>query len=140
MIPGLNNASIVRYGVMHRNTYINSPLHLNNSYQFIKRPDLFFAGQVTGVEGYVESSASGLLAGINMAKYVKGEAIYNLSNETMMGALAYYVSHASSDSFQPMNINFGIVKSMDNVKKKDRKQAYGERALEKIKEELCQEI
>lgn len=140
MIPGLNNASIVRYGVMHRNTYINSPLHLNNGYQFIKRPDLFFAGQVTGVEGYVESSASGLLAGINMAKYVKGEAIYNLSNETMMGALAYYVSHASSDSFQPMNINFGIVKSMDNVKKKDRKQAYGERALEKIKEELCQEI
>ena len=88
----------------------------------------------------MESSASGLLAGINMAKYVKGEAIYNLSNETMMGALAYYVSHASSDSFQPMNINFGIVKSMDNVKKKDRKQAYGERALEKIKEELCQEI
>ena len=140
MIPGLENASIVRYGVMHRNTYINSPLHLNNKYQFIKKPDLFFAGQITGVEGYVESCASGLYVGINMAKYIKGEPMYDLSNETMIGALAYYVANANSDNFQPMNVNFGIVKPLHNIKKKDRKEAYGKRALEKIKEELWQEI
>ena len=140
MIPGLENASIVRYGVMHRNTYINSPLHLNDKYQFIKKPDLFFAGQITGVEGYVESCASGLYVGINMAKYIKGEPMYDLSNETMIGALAYYVANANSDNFQPMNVNFGIVKPLHNIKKKDRKEAYGKRALEKIKEELWQEI
>ncbi len=140
MIPGLENASIVRYGVMHRNTYINSPLHLNNKYQFIKKPDLFFAGQITGVEGYVESCASGLYVGINMAKYIKGEPMYDLSNETMIGALAYYVANANSENFQPMNVNFGIVKPLHNIKKKDRKEAYGKRALEKIKEELWQEI
>ncbi|HCY06635.1 MAG TPA: FADH(2)-oxidizing methylenetetrahydrofolate--tRNA-(uracil(54)-C(5))-methyltransferase TrmFO [Erysipelotrichaceae bacterium] len=140
MIPGLENASIVRYGVMHRNTYINSPLHLNDKYQFIKKPDLFFAGQITGVEGYVESCASGLYVGINMAKYIKGEPMYDLSNETMIGALAYYVANANSENFQPMNVNFGIVKPLHNIKKKDRKEAYGKRALEKIKEELWQEI
>ena len=139
LIPGLANASIVRYGVMHRNTYINSPLHLNSSYQFKNKESLFFAGQITGVEGYVESSASGLLAGINMANYVLGKPLYSLDNKTMIGALAYYVSHANPDNFQPMNINFGIVEQL-KTKKKDRKQAYADRALEEIRVQLCNEI
>ncbi len=133
MIPGLENASIVRYGVMHRNTYINSPLVLRPTYQFKERDDLFFAGQMTGVEGYVESAASGLLAGINLAKIMSGKEAVVLPDTCMMGAMAHYITHTSSTNFQPMNANFGIMRLEKNVKKHERKEAYGKQALEVMK-------
>ncbi len=138
MIPGLENAEIVRYGVMHRNTYMNSPVCLNEGYQFKDRKDLFFAGQMTGVEGYIESAASGMLAGINLAHVVNGEGICRPGVETMIGAMAHYVTHADPNHFQPMNANFGIMHLKENVKKKDRKSAYAPQALqiiERLKEE-----
>ena len=140
LIPGLENAKFARYGVMHRNTFINSTKILNSTYQMRNNKNIFFAGQITGVEGYVESCASGLLAGINMAKHIKGEKMYELDNSTMIGAMAYYISHGNSDNFQPMNANFGILKNIDGVKKHERKSAYVTRAIKTLKEELCQEI
>ena len=140
LIPGLENAKFARYGVMHRNTFINSTKILNSTYQMRNNKNIFFAGQITGVEGYVESCASGLLAGINMAKHIKGEKMYELDNSTMIGAIAYYVSHGNTDNFQPMNANFGILKNIDGVKKHERKSAYVTRAIKTLKEELCQEI
>ena len=110
LIPGLEKANIVRYGVMHRNTYINSKKLLNKGYQLIKNPNIFFAGQMTGVEGYVESASSGLIAGINMARFLEGKDILDLDATTAIGALANYISyHAEieqSDTFEPMNVNF----------------------------------
>ncbi len=129
MIPGLENAEIVRYGVMHRNTYMNSPVVLNEGYQSKNRNDLFFAGQMTGVEGYIESAASGMLAGINLAHVMNGEEICKPGVETMIGAMAHYVTHADPNHFQPMNANFGIMHLKENVKKKDRKAAYAPQAL-----------
>ena len=134
MIPGLENAEIVRYGVMHRNTYICSPIYLRETYQFKDRDDLFFAGQMTGVEGYVESAASGMLAGINMAHVLKGEEPVVLGVNTMMGAMAHYITHADPSHFQPMNANFGIMHLEGEVKKKDRKAAYAPQALKIIQE------
>ncbi|MBQ6221400.1 MAG: methylenetetrahydrofolate--tRNA-(uracil(54)-C(5))-methyltransferase (FADH(2)-oxidizing) TrmFO [Solobacterium sp.] len=134
MIPGLEHAEIIRYGVMHRNSYINSPQCLNESYQCRLRGDLFFAGQITGVEGYVESTASGLLAGINMARYLKGQKMFCPGPYTMIGAMSYYVSHASAENFQPMNANFGIMNLKENVKKKERKDAYAPQSLAILKE------
>ena len=134
MVPGLENAEIVRYGVMHRNTYINSPLMLRETYQYRDRDDLFFAGQMTGVEGYIESAASGMLAGINLAHVLKGEECVRPGNETMIGAMAYYITHADPDHFQPMNANFGIMHLAGNVKKKDRKAAYAPQSLALITE------
>lgn len=119
-IPGLENANIVRYGVMHRNTFINSPKILNPTLQTRKRPDLFFAGQITGTEGYTESIATGLLAGLNMAKYLKGEDFIYLSKETMLGALCNYISDEEHKKFQPINSNWGIVAPIE-LPKKDRK-------------------
>ncbi|HRM23573.1 MAG TPA: methylenetetrahydrofolate--tRNA-(uracil(54)-C(5))-methyltransferase (FADH(2)-oxidizing) TrmFO, partial [Enterococcus aquimarinus] len=113
MIPGLENAEIVRYGVMHRNSFMNSPELLEQTYQSKKRSDLFFAGQMTGVEGYVESAASGLLAGRNAVRLIKGEELITLPRETAMGSLAYYITHASGKNFQPMNVTFGIVEELD---------------------------
>ena len=144
LIPGLENANIVRYGVMHRNTYINSKKLLNNGYQLLKNPNIFFAGQMTGVEGYVESAASGLIAGINMARYLEGKENLNLNSKTAIGSLSNYISNhegiESPDSFDPMNVNFGIFDSLEkNVYKKERKKAYADRALlelNKIIEEL----
>ena len=134
LIPGLENAEIVRYGVMHRNTYIDSPKLLNKGYQLIKNPNIFFAGQMTGVEGYVESASSGLIAGINMARMLEGKPILDLDSTTSSGALACYISTYHSE-FNPMNVNFGIFTPLDSsTKKKDRKTAYVERALTKIKE------
>lgn len=133
MIPGLEKASIVRYGVMHRNTYINSPLVLKATYQYKERDDLFFAGQMTGVEGYVESAASGLLSGINLARVIKGKEALILPDTCMMGAMANYITHASSKNFQPMNANFGIMSLEKNVRKHERKEAYGKQALEVMK-------
>lgn len=109
MIPGLQNAKIIRYGQMHRNSYINSPVLLNEFYQAKDQPDLFFAGQMTGVEGYVESAGSGLVAGLMMASRYAGKAMQALPPQTMLGAMAHYISHASKKEFQPMNANFGIL-------------------------------
>ncbi len=109
MIPGLENAEFLRYGVMHRNTYLNSPELLTADYSMRTRPNVFFAGQMTGVEGYVESAGSGLVAGINAARRAKGEAPFLYPEETMLGAMAAYVSRGGVGAFTPMNANFGIV-------------------------------
>lgn len=137
LIPGLEKANIVRYGVMHRNTYINSKKLLNKGYQLIKNPNIFFAGQMTGVEGYVESASSGLIAGINMAKFLEGKDILDLDATTAIGALANYISYHAEieqpDTFEPMNVNFGIFNALEGkVYKKERKMAYAKRALENL--------
>lgn len=135
LIPGLENAKIVRYGVMHRNSFINSPLALVNTYQTKKNGNIFFAGQITGVEGYVESAASGLAASINMLKMLKGEALKPLPAETMMGAMVNYITHTSSVNFQPMNANFGLLPELGyKHKKKDRKMLYSQRALKAMED------
>ncbi|MEK3978091.1 FADH(2)-oxidizing methylenetetrahydrofolate--tRNA-(uracil(54)-C(5))-methyltransferase TrmFO [Psychrobacillus sp. FSL K6-2836] len=108
LIPGLENVEIVRYGVMHRNTFINSPYVLEPTYQLKANNQIFFAGQMTGVEGYVESAGSGLLAGINAAKLAKGEELVVLPAETALGSMARYITEANPKNFQPMNINFGL--------------------------------
>ncbi len=136
MIPGLENCEIVRYGVMHRNTFINAPTCLEESFASKKRKDLFFAGQMTGVEGYVESAASGMLAGINLAHYLNGEESAKLTNETALGSLPYYITHADPKHFQPMNSNFGIMHLNAAVKKKDRKDAYCKQSLPIIDEKV----
>ncbi len=119
-IPGLENANILRYGVMHRNTFINSPAVLYPTLQCKKREDLFFAGQLTGTEGYTESIATGMLAGINMAKLLKDEPLLELPKITMLGALTHYISDSEQKHFQPINSNWGIVEEI-NVDKKIRK-------------------
>lgn len=119
-IPGLEHVNIVRYGVMHRNTFINSPKLLKPSLQLRSRENLFFAGQITGTEGYTESIASGLLAGINMARYLKGEELLILPDVTMLGALTHYITDENHDKFQPINSNWGIVAPVD-LPKKERK-------------------
>ena len=129
MIPGLENAHIVRYGVMHRNSYLCSPKHLRQTYQFKGRDDLFFAGQMTGVEGYVESAQSGMVAGMNMVRLLKGEPLLTFPRETVMGSLAYYITHSDPENFQPMKANFGILPTLSDIKKKDRKAAYATRAI-----------
>ena len=116
-IPGLENANIVRYGVMHRNTFINSPKSLNPTLQSRKNPNIFFAGQLTGTEGYTESIASGLLAGINMARYIKEQDLIELPQETMLGALTHYITFEEHTSFQPINSNWGIIAPMEMDKK-----------------------
>lgn len=138
MIPGLENSEIVRYGVMHRNTYIHSPKVLNKYYQTINRPDLFFAGQITGVEGYLESAASGMVAAVNMVKFLSDKELIDFTKVTGLGALANYVS-TPNKSFVPMNVNFGIFAEYEGrLKKKDRKLTLANRSLEmmqKLKEE-----
>lgn len=129
LIPGLENCEIVRYGVMHRNTYINSPKVLLLTYQTRERKDLFFAGQMTGVEGYCESAASGLLAGHNMALLLNGQKPVVLPDTTMIGAMAHYIVNADPGNFQPMNANFGIFNLEHFVPKSQRKNAYSEQAL-----------
>jgi methylenetetrahydrofolate--tRNA-(uracil-5-)-methyltransferase len=134
LIPGLENAEFVRFGMVHRNTYINGPTVLRETWQTRVRDDLFFAGQVSGVEGYVESAASGLLAGRNAAALVLGEAPSSPPRTTASGALAYYVSHAEAKHYQPSNITFGIMAPPDEgpgrpKKGADRKQALAARAL-----------
>ncbi|QIL46574.1 methylenetetrahydrofolate--tRNA-(uracil(54)-C(5))-methyltransferase (FADH(2)-oxidizing) TrmFO [Vagococcus coleopterorum] len=132
MIPGLENAEIVRYGVMHRNTFMNSPELLEPTYQSRKRSDLFFAGQMTGVEGYVESAASGMVAGMNAARMAKGEELMTFPRETAVGSMAYYITHTEGKHFQPMNANFGIFPELpERIKdKKERYTAIADRALE----------
>jgi len=144
MIPGLENAEFFRYGVMHRNTYLNSPGFLTPTYSTVERRDLFFAGQMTGVEGYIESASSGFVAGVNAAATLLGTEPVIFPRETEIGALAHYVSEGGvSSSFQPMNANFGIIAPLDKkVKggKKYRNEAYAERSLALLREKygtLC---
>lgn len=138
MIPGLENAKIVRYGVMHRNCFICSPRYLKQTYQYINRDDLFFAGQMTGVEGYVESAQSGMVAGMNMARYLNQQSLLVFPRETVMGSLAYYITHGDESHFQPMKANFGILPDLaTRVKKKEKKQAYASRAIDTMKEFLA---
>ncbi|WP_409991396.1 FADH(2)-oxidizing methylenetetrahydrofolate--tRNA-(uracil(54)-C(5))-methyltransferase TrmFO [Paranoxybacillus vitaminiphilus] len=134
LIPGLENAEIVRYGVMHRNTFINSPKLLKPTYQYKYREDLFFAGQMTGVEGYVESAASGLVAGINAANLVLGKQLVVFPPETAIGSMAHYITSANPKHFQPMNANFGLFAPLDEkIKdKKKKNERYAQRALETI--------
>jgi methylenetetrahydrofolate--tRNA-(uracil-5-)-methyltransferase len=134
LIPGLENAEIVRYGVMHRNTFINSPRLLKSTYQYKDREDLFFAGQMTGVEGYVESAASGLVAGLNAAHLVLGKELIEFPNATAIGSMAKYITTANADNFQPMNANFGIfAELLERIKsKKERNEMHANRALETI--------
>ena len=132
MIPGLENVSIVRYGVMHRNSYLCAPKVLRPTYQHVQRDDLFFAGQLCGVEGYVESAASGLLAGMNMANLMREKAVVELPNTCVIGSMAHYITHASERYFQPMNANFGIMRLLEKVKKKERKEAFANQALSVI--------
>ena len=134
LIPGLENCEIVRYGVMHRNTFINSPKLLKPTYQYKERDTLFFAGQMTGVEGYVESAASGLLAGRNAARLAKGEELLVLPPETIMGSMARYITSADPNHFQPMNANFGLVPELpERIRDKRKKnEMLAERALDTI--------
>ena len=132
MIPGLEQCEIVRYGVMHRNNYINAPTCLQETYQSRVRDDLFFAGQISGVEGYMESGSSGLLAGINMARYLVGKDPLVLGPETMTGALAHYIANGDASNFQPMGANFGIVHLEALVTKKQRREAIAKQALDRI--------
>ena len=133
MIPGLENAQIVRYGVMHKNSFVNSPTFMNPTYQTKSRADLFLAGQITGVEGYVESASSGMVAGINMAKHLIDAPLIEFSPKTAMGALSHYITHANPQNFQPMNVNFGIFEDLaGRVKKKEKKEKYAARAIDVI--------
>nr|WP_321303390.1 methylenetetrahydrofolate--tRNA-(uracil(54)-C(5))-methyltransferase (FADH(2)-oxidizing) TrmFO [uncultured Trichococcus sp.] len=137
MIPGLENVEIVRYGVMHRNTFLNSPKILRSTYQSQKRDDLFFSGQMTGVEGYVESAASGLLAGLNAARLAKGQECVVFPKETMIGAMSHYITNTDSKHFQPMNANFGIIEPLGGKKIRDKQlknQMIADKALASLDE------
>ena len=133
IIPALKNAEYLRYGVMHRNTFLNSPGFLNEFYEVISTPKLYFAGQITGVEGYVESAASGLAVGLYMSKQLKGEERTAFTSNTAIGALGKYIARANSN-FQPMNINFGIMDSLDKKirGKQEKNLAISNRALKTI--------
>lgn len=135
MFPALKNAEFLRYGVMHKNTYINAPKVLNADFSMREHPTVYFAGQITGVEGYVESAASGLVAAINADRRLCGKEPLDLTCETVIGALANYVAAPNGD-FQPMNANYGILKPLltKPKKKADKKRLLSERAIEKIKE------
>lgn len=135
LIPGLQNARFVRFGQMHRNTFLASPLILEPTLQYRKRPDLFFAGQLAGVEGYMGSIATGLVAGINAARIIKKENAVVFPTETMIGALCQYISNAEAKTFQPMKANFGLLPPLPRVfrNKKDKKAAFVQRSLTALK-------
>ncbi len=135
LIPALRNAEFVRYGVMHRNTFLNSPILLNDDFSTKENPNLFFAGQITGVEGYMESASSGIIAGINAANRCKDLPSMNLPETTMMGCLSKYITDTSVKDFQPMGANFGILPELENRPrdKKERGQAYADRSLNDLK-------
>lgn len=136
LIPGLENAEYLRYGVMHRNTFINSPGKLDGAYRLKDRPNLFFAGQMTGVEGYVESASSGMLAGINAALSYFGKEVILFPKLTAIGALSGYISNPAVKNFQPMNVNFGLMDSLDVRIRDKRKKNFeiSQRALDKVRE------
>jgi methylenetetrahydrofolate--tRNA-(uracil-5-)-methyltransferase len=134
LIPGLERAEFVRYGQMHRNTFINAPALLQPTMQLRSRDDLFFAGQITGVEGYVGSAATGWVAGFNAARLLRGEPLGILPRETMLGALCHYVTHTGFEDFQPMKANFGLMRPLTPPvrRKRDRYRAYADRALDQL--------
>ncbi len=133
MIPGLENANIIRYGIMHKNAFINAPKTINAFYQSKKNPKIFFAGQLSGVEGYVESIGSGLIAGINMSRLVRGMELVEFSYVTALGSQSAYISSAEESYFQPMNTNFGIFPDLEEKHhKKMRKELYAKRSLAAI--------
>lgn len=135
LIPGLESATFVRYGVMHRNSFICSPKYLNQDYSLKNHEGLYIAGQITGVEGYVESAQSGMVAGMNMVRYLNKQEPIIFPQETVMGALSYYITHCEAEHFQPMKANFGILPDLETrVKKKLRKEAYANRAVEVMDE------
>lgn len=138
MIPGLENAEFVRYGVMHRNSFLDSPRILNSSFGTKKYPNVFFAGQITGVEGYMESAASGIMAGINALRYSENKPALTLPKTTMIGALSRYISDETVKNFQPMGANFGILPPIEPKirDKKERYAAIANRAVDALKEEL----
>lgn len=141
MIPGLEKAEFERYGQMHRNTFIASPKLLRPTLQHITRDDLFFAGQITGVEGYMGNIATGLLAGINMARLLQNKATLELPRETMLGALCHYITHADLKDFQPMKANFGILPELHlekKIGKREKGQAYADRAMQALEAHLTQ--
>ena len=136
MIPGLENAEFLRYGVMHRNTFMNAPRHLRPTFQLRTNDRLFFAGQMTGVEGYVESAASGLIAGMNAARLAVDRAPLVFPRETCHGALAHYITSCDPTNFQPMNINFGLLPPLENLprrtRKPEKKRMLAQRALDEL--------
>jgi methylenetetrahydrofolate--tRNA-(uracil-5-)-methyltransferase len=135
MIPGLENAEFERYGQMHRNTFIASPKLLRPTLQHITRDDLFFAGQITGVEGYMGNIATGLVAGLNAARWLKEQSLLTLPQESMLGALCHYITHASLKDFQPMKANFGILPELGlekKIGKREKGQAYADRAAQTL--------
>ena len=135
MFPALKNAEFVRYGVMHRNTFIDSPRLLNGDFSLRSNPLIFFGGQITGVEGYMESAASGLMAGLNLAKRLNGEETVVLPEDTMIGALSRYISDESVKNFQPMGANFGVLPPLEN-KIRDKQERYmmlAQRGMESLK-------
>ena len=141
MIPALKNAEFVRYGVMHRNTYLDSPRLLDRYYRLIADPRIAFAGQMTGVEGYVESAASGFLVGVELARRLEGKAPVDFPQETAIGALGLYVSNGSVTEFQPMNVNFGIIPPLGyRVKGKRNKNAELSRRSLEIVDSLRGEV
>lgn len=140
LIPGLEEAEFVRLGQMHRNTFINAPTLLHPTMQFRARPDLYFAGQITGVEGYVGNIATGLLAAVNMARYLRGLPLWVLPQTSMLGALCHYVTHADPQDFQPMKANFGIMPPhSERIRnKRERYAAYARRALSDLQQSVVQ--
>lgn len=138
MIPGLQYAEFMRYGVMHRNTFINSPLVLNSDFSMKHHPNLFFAGQITGIEGYMESASSGIMAGINAVRRLNGKEPFTLTTYTMIGALSDYVSNSTTPHFQPMGANFGILPPLEMQirDKKERYAALAERGLKSLEQSL----
>ena len=139
MVPGLENAHFQRYGQMHRNTFLNAPTQLLSNLQHRGRSDLFFAGQLTGVEGYLGNIATGLLAGINLSLRIKGDKAFVLPRETMLGALSHYIAHADPKLFQPMKANFGLMPPLDDGRKRNRRErasAYAERSAAQLAEFL----
>ena len=134
MIPALKNADFIRYGVMHRNTFIDSPRVLNSDFSLSECPNIFFAGQITGVEGYMESAASGIMAGINVVKKLRGKESLTLPKETMIGSLCSYISDKWVKDFQPMGANFGILPPIEpHIKdKKERYSAFAKRSIELV--------
>ena len=137
MIPGLENCRFAKYGRMHKNTYINAPRILKPTFQTKEFPNVFFAGQISGVEGYVESAASGIYAAINIDRYLQGLEQIVFPNTTVMGSMAQYICNANPEGFQPMNANFGIMADLNFPhKKKERKSLYANRALDDMKKEI----
>ncbi len=139
-IPGLENVNIVRYGVMHRNTFINSPKILKSTLQTRERENLFFAGQLTGTEGYTESIATGMLAGINMAHLINGEPLLVLPKETVLGALTQYISDENHEKFQPINSNWGIIAPIEMPKKERKNKKLKAELLSKRSEEYLKSL